>query len=190
MDLSDSGLPRGVTTLLAGMTMGWATFWGYGQLAGMDWVAKDSYRTLPDIERDYVRRVDHEAVVARARIRIEQSNHVASQLARYPNLLEQCRTNLQGWKASAEAANLQLRSIASNATLSVELRRLEDRIGLLVEDQSHLASPNRIGNSRETISVANQLLISSKQEAIRDLQTRAQEITKRLTCVSAQVSAR
>ncbi|MFZ2855259.1 MAG: hypothetical protein WAZ34_14275 [Rhodocyclaceae bacterium] len=167
---------------IASFSIAWATFEGYGKLAGIDRVPANTYILLKDLRDTHVFKAEHDKEIEILRKQLADIRESATQFELCSTALQNWKTGLAQWKQASENCQAELSGTSSNCSILREVRRLEQQKEFLERDAWTLSSSSVNGNPSDGISKNNQIKLENVQRAIHDLETRTLEITKRLSC--------
>lgn len=160
----------------------WGAFEGYSKVAGVDRVPANTYLLLKDLRDSYIPRADHDKVIGVLQKRLDDLRDPSAQLETCSASLQKWQTGLTQWRQATENCQATLASTSSNCSILNEVKRLERQKQSLENDAWTLSSSGVNGNPNDGISKNNQIKLENVQRAIRELETRALEVTKRLSC--------
>jgi|GEM_PF-5492338 len=167
---------------IASFAAAWATFEGYNKLSGIDRVPANSYVLMKDLQEKYVARADFEKSTALLKDEVARLSSANQSSAACLTELKAWQSSQIQWKQAAESLQSQLNIARQNSSLLNEVRRLESQRRELERDARVLSSSGMNGNPNDGISKNNQVKLETTQRAMAELDLRALEASKRLTC--------
>jgi len=160
----------------------WGAFEGYNKLANIDRVPTNSYVLLKDLQEKYVSRAELEKISVALKEETAKSADAIQKSSACSSDFKGWQTSHAQWKSAAELCSTQLFSARQNCSLQSEVRRIEIRRQELERDARTLSSPGINGNSSDGVSTNNRIKLDTTLRAIAELDSRALEVTKRLSC--------
>ena len=167
---------------LASFASAWACFEGYGKYVGIDRVPANTYVLLKDLRDTHISRPDHDKLVSDLKKNLDDLKEPQARLESCAVTLETWKTSHGQWKQNSESCHAALAGSRTNCSLLDEVRRLERQKTLFEREMWTLSSEGVNGNPSDGISKGNQSKFEINQRAVRDLEFRALELTKHLTC--------
>lgn len=185
MSLYDDGKKNPALVALvaiASFISAWGGFEGYNILAKIDRVPTNSYVLIKDLQEKYVSRAEFEKISVALKEEVTKSADASQKFASCSSDLNGWQSSHAQWKSAAEMCGTNLSSARQNCSLQSEVRRIEIRRQELERDARTLSSPGTNGNPSDGISTNNRIKLETTLSAIGELDSRALEVTKRLSC--------
>jgi hypothetical protein len=145
-------------------------------------VPANTFVLLKDLRDTHVLRTERDKEVDALRKQLSEPREPIAQLQACSTSLQSWKNGLAQWKQATENCQAALANSSSNCTILGEIRRLELQKSALERDSRILSSEGVNGNPSNGISKNNQVKLENTQRAIHDLEVRALEVAKRLTC--------